>query len=281
MIETFTRPYAWQAIDLATSNAGAAILKAALPAPRVTALNAEITTYLATSNLGLPATGSADYDNFLGHNTIRMHGLIEKFPTSANVIGDPDIVSWAQRAMSPLAENVLLNAGELIEIQPGEPRQQAHRDSDSWPIPLSEHPFIVNAIFALDDFTEENGATWLAPHSWRWPKEQRAQTTDYQRAVMDRGDAIIFRGDLVHRGGANASAEPRRGLSISYCAGWLRTVENTFMNHSFDTVRAQNESVRALLGFGAYDGQAQQSGMLGLYENGHAGRYLDDEQPSH
>ena len=63
-------------------------------------------------------------------------------------------------------------------------------------------------------------------------------------------------------------------LSISYCAGWLRTVENTFMNHSFDTVRAQNESVRALLGFGAYDGQAQQSGMLGLYENGHAGRYL-------
>ena len=67
--------------------------------------------------------------------------------------------------MGSLAGEVLLNAGELIEIRPGEPRQQAHRDSDSWPIPLGPDPFIVNAIYALDDFTEENGATWIAPDS--------------------------------------------------------------------------------------------------------------------
>lgn len=276
MIETFTHPYAWDAIDQATQDRGAAILKAALAPTELLTLNNEIDAYLETSNLGLPATGSTEYDKFLGHNTIRMHGLIEKFPSSAHIIGNSDIVDWANRSMGPLAGEVLLNAGELIEIQPGEPRQQAHRDSDSWPIPLNAHPFIVNAIYALDDFTEENGATWIAPDSWRWPKEQRAKTSDYLRAVMKRGDAIIFRGDLMHRGGANNSNKPRRALSISYCAGWLRTVENTFMNHSLATIRGQNEQIKALLGFGAYDGKDQQSGMLGLYENGYPGRYLED-----
>lgn len=276
MIETFTHPYPWQTIDHTTQTTGAAILKGALPPTVLHSLNAEIDSYLEASNLGLPATGSRDYDKFLGHNTIRMHGLIEKFPSSSDIIGDTKIVDWANRTMGPLAGEVLLNAGELIEIRPGEPRQQAHRDSDSWPIPLNPHPFIVNAIYALDDFTEENGATWIAPDSWRWPKEQRAETSDYVRAVMKRGDAIIFRGDLIHRGGANDSDKPRRALSISYCAGWLRTVENTFMNHSLANIRGQSEQIKALLGFGAYDGQEQQSGMLGLYENGAPGRYLED-----
>ena len=276
MIETFTHPYPWQAIDHSTQTTGAAILQGALSPSLVQSLNAEIDSYLETSKLGLPATGSTDYDKFLGHNTVRMHGLIEKFPSSPEVIGETNVVEWARRTMGSLAGEVLLNAGELIEIRPGEPRQQAHRDSDSWPIPLGPDPFIVNAIYALDDFTEENGATWIAPDSWPWPKAQRAESSDYARAVMKRGDAIIFRGDLIHRGGANNSDKPRRALSISYCAGWLRTVENTFMNHSLDTIRGQSEQIKVLLGFGAYDGQDQQSGMLDLYENGYPGRYLED-----
>ena len=165
MIETFTHPYPWQAIDHSTQTTGAAILQGALSPSLVQSLNAEIDSYLETSKLGLPATGSTDYDKFLGHNTVRMHGLIEKFPSSPEVIGETNVVEWARRTMGSLAGEVLLNAGELIEIRPGEPRQQAHRDSDSWPIPLGPDPFIVNAIYALDDFTEENGATWIAPDS--------------------------------------------------------------------------------------------------------------------
>lgn len=276
MIETFTQPYPWDAIDHATQSTGAAILKGVLAPSLLQSLNDEVDIFLASSHLGLPDSGSDSYDSFLGHNTIRIQGLIEKFASSASIIGNADMVNWARRVMGPLAGDILLNAGELIEIKPGEPRQQAHRDSDSWPIPLTPHPFIVNAIYALDDFTAENGATWMAPGSWEWPKDRRAEPTDYVRAIMERGDAIIFRGDLIHRGGANDSDSPRRGMSISYCVGWLRTVENTFMNHSLDTVRGQSDLIKALLGFGAYDGEEQRTGLLGLYENGHPGHYLLD-----
>jgi len=48
------------------------------------------------------------------------------------------------------------------------------------------------------------------------------------------------------------------------------------MNHSLANIRGQSEQIKALLGFGAYDGQEQQSGTLGLYENGAPGRYLED-----
>ena len=177
--------------------------------------------------------------------------------------------------MAPISSHTLLNAAELIEIQPGEPRQPAHRDSDSWPIPLTETPFVVNIIYALDEFTLENGATWVAPGSWSWRKAQRAKTEDYERAVMHAGDAILFRGDLIHRGGANESSAPRRAISVSYCAGWLRPVENSYLNLSRETGRKQSKEMQNLLGFAAYDGEAQQSGLLGLYENGDPQRWLE------
>ena len=273
MLTTFARPYDWTLIDSETRTTGAAILQDVLDQKLLASLNQEIDSYLATATLGKPETGTDSYDQFLGHNTIRLHGLVEKFESAAELIADPEIVSWAERLIAPLATQISLNAGELIQIQPGEPRQAAHRDSDSWPLPIGADPYVVNAIYALDEFTLTNGATWLAPESWGWHADRRASEEEYLRAVMGPGDAIIFRGDLVHRGGANDSDTRRRAISISYAAGWLRTVENTYFNHSPAKVLNLPESLQQLLGYRLYDGSAQQSGMLGLYENGDPRKY--------
>ena len=148
------------------------------------------------------------YDLFLGHKTLRLHGLVEKVPSSAELIGRTELVAWAERLIGPLASSVLLNAGELIQIQPGEPAQYPHRDSDSWPVPIGEDPIIVNAIVALDPCTLENGATYVAPGSWQWEPKRQARADEFARAVMDPGDAVLFRGDLIHGGGENASVSP-------------------------------------------------------------------------
>ena len=275
MLQHFSRPLDWSTILPITRTTGGAIIEGALAPEAVELLNKEINTYLAQEGKIEPASGSESYDSFLGFNTIRRHGLLEKFPSAEQVIHHPELLPWVDEIMAPISGTTLLNAAELIEIRPGEPRQSAHRDSDSWPIPLTEDPFIVNIIYALDDFTLENGATWIAPHSWDWPKDRRAKTEDYERAVMRAGDAILFRGDLIHRGGANESGAPRRAISVSYCAGWLRPVENSFLNISRETVQKQSSKMQQLLGFTAYDGEAQQSGLLGLYENGDPQRWLE------
>ncbi|MEM7097190.1 MAG: phytanoyl-CoA dioxygenase family protein [Pseudomonadota bacterium] len=273
----FTRPFDWEQIDAATLDIGGCILKGLLTKAELLALNQEVDDYLDNSpKYGQPETGSAQYNQFLGHNTIRLHGLVEKFPSAAELVGHKEITSWATRILAPKADSILLNAGELIQINPGEPRQATHRDTDSWPIALEADPIIVNAIVAFDDFTEENGATAIAPASWSWDTDRRPNSDEYVRAIMQRGDAVLFRGDLIHGGGANHSGSPRRAISLSYCAGWLRTVENNYLNVSRATLAMLTPHLQSLLGYDVHDGSSLNAGMVGLYENGDPRRFVDE-----
>ena len=269
-------PYDWERIHADVQSTGAAIVRELFSANEVDELNAQVDGYvLAHPGAGLPDTGSEAYDRFLGGQTIRLQGLLDKLPAVADWLGNERLLAWAERSMAPLASSVLLSAGELIQIGSGEPRQFLHRDSDSWPATVTaSDPYVVNAIVALSKFTEHNGATWLVPGSWQWPRERRAVPGEFLQALMRPGDAVLFRGDVLHAGGANETEAPRRALSISYCAGWLRPVENSLLNVSRERVRELPDHLQGLLGYRAYDGSAQAGGMLGLYENGDPGAVL-------
>ncbi len=273
----FSAPYDWNAIDDAVRSIGGAILRGALTEGDVRQLNTEIDSYLlAHEDQAQANTGSALYDQFLGHKTLRLHGLVEKIPSSQAIIGRDALIDWAERLTAPVAGSVQLNAGELIQIQPGEPAQLPHRDTDSWiQMPLSEAPLMVNAIFALDDMTLENGATHVAPYSHSWAAGRMPAEDEFARAVMSAGDAVLFRGDVIHGGGANMSSGRRRALSISYCAGWLRPVENSYLNVSHETVRTLPKRLQNLLGYAVHDGTALNGGIVGLYENGDPSRALE------
>lgn len=274
----FTRPYDWSVVDAAIRERSGAILEGFLGPAKLRELNDQFDTYLEThSGRAAPETGNELYDLFLGHRTLRLHGLAEKIFACVDVLCDEELVGVAERLMQPIASSVLLNAGELIQIQPGEPAQLAHRDSDSWPVvPLAEHPVVVNALLALDDCTLENGATHLAPGSHAWPRERQAGEQEFARAVMRAGDGVFFRGDAVHHGGANRSEGRRRVVSLSYCAGWLRPVENSFLNVPLLIARRLPKRLQAVLGYAAHDGTAKRGGVVGLYENGDPARALAD-----
>ena len=273
-LKQFCEPYDWSEIDAEVADTGAVILTGFLGSSRVDTLNADVENYLQSVSSvdgqlpGLPATGSSIYNQFLGYRTLRLHGLLEKLPAVHSVLGSSSLLGWAERLLGPVATQPRLSAAELIQIQPGEPRQAAHRDSDSWPLPIGDAPFVVNAIIALSDFTATNGGTWVAPGSWRWPADRTYSSSDFVQSQMSAGDALLFRGDLVHGAGANDSDAHRRALSISFCAGWLRGVENCALNLSLQTVRGLSRDLQAVLGFAAYDGSARGTGLLGLYENG-------------
>ena len=275
---SFEAPYDWLAIDHAIHTAGSAILVNLFPPSEVATLNTEIDNYLAAQpGSGKPQSSSEAYDRFLGHNTVRLQGLIEKLPSAAAWIGSQTLCEWAARALEPVATSTLLNAGELIQIGPDEPRQYLHRDTDSWPLaPTGEHPVIVNAIVALSPFSFDNGATHLVPGSHCWQHERRAKPQEMAQAVMEPGDGLLFRGDVLHGGGANSTSSPRRAVSLSYCAGWLRPVENSILNISRGTVRSLPAHLRGLLGYAAYDGTRDNGGLVGLYENGDPGVLVRD-----
>jgi hypothetical protein len=127
----FSPDYDWDAIDTTVLESGGVILKNFLDHTELARLNGEIDHYLDQSDRGSPDTGDKIYDMFLGHKTVRLHGLAGKFESAADLIADERLVAWAERMMGPSAHSVLLNAGELIQISSGESTQFLHRDSDS------------------------------------------------------------------------------------------------------------------------------------------------------
>lgn len=254
-----------------TTDPGAIIVEGVLSTERVAAINAEVDAWLAGHpDDGAPRSGNELYDLFLGERTVRLHGLTAKLPgTGRNLLADPALLEWAQRALGASATGILLNADELIQIGPGEPAQYLHRDSDSWPaLAPGGEPFIVNAIVALGEVTPENGGTVVAPGSHRWAPGRQPTADEVIAVSMRPGDALLFRGDLLHGGGANTTDQPRRVVSLSYCAGWLRPVDNHLATLGISLVEAQDAVTRSLLGLGVHDATSQGGGLLGLVDGG-------------
>ncbi|WP_280312854.1 phytanoyl-CoA dioxygenase family protein [Nocardia abscessus] len=276
-VPRFREPYDWPAIDASVREHGAVVVEGLIAEHLRSDFTAELDAWLREhTDAGQADSGSALYDSFLGRKTLRLHGLAAKIPASGALIAHPDLRAWATRMLAPVSSGIQLNAGELIEIGPGEPAQYPHRDNDSWPhLPHTTDSVLVNAMIALTPFTEENGATNIALGSHEWPIKQNPAADQLVRAVMAPGDVLLFRGDAIHGGGANRTTdERRRGLSLSYCAGWLRPVENSVLNVPPQTAVNLSPEVQALLGYAAHDATAVGGGMLGLYENGDPGRVL-------
>ena len=99
----FGTPFDWVAIDAAIAAVGVVILEEFLTVEAVRELNDEIDAHLAAGTSGFPETGSDGYDRFLGHNTIRLHGLMTKFPSTIALIGNESVLDWVDRTLAPMA----------------------------------------------------------------------------------------------------------------------------------------------------------------------------------
>jgi len=79
----------------------------------------------------------------------------------------------------------------------------------------------VSAIWALDEFTEENGATQLIPGSHLWSDDSPPpRSEDAVSITMPAGSVVVFAGTLLHRGGASRGGDTRLGVTPQYCQPW-------------------------------------------------------------
>ena len=106
-------------------------------------------------------------------------------------------------------------------------------------------------MWALDDFTTENGATELIPGSHLWGPDEAPTADDPRtiRATMPAGSVMIWQGPLFHRGGATASNATRLGITLQYCQPWLRQIENMVLAVPPEQAARYSKRVRAMLGY--------------------------------
>jgi ectoine hydroxylase-related dioxygenase (phytanoyl-CoA dioxygenase family) len=211
-------------------------------------------------------TGRNSFEGFATRRIYALFAKTRRFDANAT---DPLLLSVVERLLGP---GFLLSAPTGISIGPGEAAQRLHRDDSVYPVPRPHAELVVNTMWALDDFTTENGATVVVPGSHRWPPERRALDSEAAKATMPAGSVLFYLGSLLHAGGANHSAAPRLGVILEYCAGWLRPQENHVLGVPKAIVRELPDRLRELLGYGIH------GSLLGYVDGRHPSKFLADQR---
>jgi len=241
----FTRNEAVDAVDLALVERqreellreGFIILRDVMPAEALVGLRAEAEPHLREFGR----------NTLEGERTQRIYGLPEKIRAADAFIVHPLILAHLDRLLRP---NYLLSQAQAINIMDGSPAQPLHTDDAFYPFPPPRPALSVATIFAIDDFTEENGATVVIPRSHLWGQRRRPQPDDDRvKAIMSAGSCILLLGNLWHGGGENYSGESRLAFTAQYCEPYLRTQENYFLSVSRETVAGLSEDMKRLLGY--------------------------------
>ncbi|MEO0994348.1 MAG: phytanoyl-CoA dioxygenase family protein, partial [Pseudomonadota bacterium] len=202
---------------------GAVIVEGVLTAEALAKLKSEIMPYVEATDAGR--------DDFTGRRTTRTGALVARSEACRDIVMNNAILKAAQGFLKPYCEKVQLHLTQLIRIMPGQPKQVLHRDRLAWGgfLPKELEPQF-NTIWAITDFTKENGATQVVPGSNSWDPDRDPEESEVQYAEMPAGSVLIYSGSVIHGGGANTSDADRMGLNITYALGWLRQEENQYLS---------------------------------------------------
>lgn len=220
---------------------GAVILADILDRRRVDAVLSEIMPYVDATRTGA--------DDFSGRLTTRTGALAARSPACRELILNPLVLEAARRFLSPFCSRIQLHLSQIIRLEPGQPAQAIHRDRWAWGTFLKGVEPQFNTIWALTDFTEENGATQVVPGSTTWPDQRRPEAHEIASAVMSRGSVLLYTGSVFHGGGANRSEGDRIGANLTYALGWLRQEENQYLSCPPEIARDLAPELQDLLGY--------------------------------
>ena len=258
-----------QGVLVAIDRHGFAVIENAVDAADCDRLVAEMRPYIDATPHGLHGLGG----------TRRVGALVARSPASRRLIAHPVILRLADAILGNQrlgGDAVQINgkAGkgkrgfrypwqlhltQIIDVGPGAGTEamphhlKLHRANGMW-----VHDFQnanldpqVEVMWALTDFTEDNGATHVVLGSHR--EEPRGGTLSHRQptvqAVMNKGSALVWTGWSVHGAGVNTSAGRRIGMNINYALAFLAQEENQILACPPHLARKLPEPLQRLIGY--------------------------------
>lgn len=191
-------------------------------------------------------TGRDEYD---GRCTRRTGALVARCPTARDLVMHPTITATVGAFLDHVT-SYQLHLTQIISIEPGETQQKLHRDQmafDFFPFPADYHAQ-CNTMWALTDFTADNGGTHVVPGSSQVPDDEGLAMPGAQ-VEMRRGSVLFYDGKVLHGGGANRSDGIRRGVNITYSVGWVRQEENQYLSCPPEIARTLDDDLLRMMGY--------------------------------
>lgn len=224
----------------ALDRAGCCVFDGLLEADVLDAIRHELDPHASVAALGV--------GEFEGIRTRRTGAVVLRSETYRSIARHPAIRAAGDHVLG-YATTWMLSATELIEIFPGQPAQPVHRDQ--WKYDYVDLPVEVevNAMWAMTDFTEANGATRVVPGSHHLANDLRFDHADTVAAEMSKGSLLVYLGRTYHSGGANLSGEVRIGLSLQHSVGWLARGEQMMIECPPDVVAEWDDDLTRFIGY--------------------------------
>jgi ectoine hydroxylase-related dioxygenase (phytanoyl-CoA dioxygenase family) len=260
-LEYFAAESATADIIEALKRDGAAVVRNQVPAALADAV-------LADLREPFDRVGRFDESDFNGYKTLRVSAILRDSVRSAELIAHQRVLDVADAILLEHCRNYRIGSLTAIEILPGETDQYLHTDDAIYPLRIPGMQLQISAMWSLNDFTIENGATRvvLGSHLEQDPdkyynRDKNAEGPEnLVQAVMPKGSLLLYLGTTWHGGGANRTDKPRAGLINTYALGWLRQEENMYLQVPREVADAYPEIIRNLLGY-------QKHRTLGAYQN--------------
>jgi len=106
-------------------------------------------------------------------------------------------------------------------LRSGSYASNIHRDIRTF---SGDIPLLLNTIIALDDFTENNGATWLlrGSHKAKEKPTEKLFWEDAKQITMNAGDILLFNSNVWHAAGVNTTDKRRRSVTPMFCKPFMK-----------------------------------------------------------
>ena len=142
-----------------------------------------------------------------------------------------------------------------MDIEPTEKPQMIHADDYALKVPKPHIPLMATTIWAITDFTDENGGTRSVPESHRGEDPDFAKTHESKPEVMKAGSVLVLHGRTWHGGGGNSTDDVwRLGINMQYCAGFVRQQQNQALSIPVDVAKTCDERLLRLCGYNLFNG---------------------------
>ncbi|WP_035373347.1 phytanoyl-CoA dioxygenase family protein [Pseudoduganella violaceinigra] len=173
--------------------------------------------------------------------------LTQADPAFLELAGNPRILDVLGRL---IVGKFILNQQNGIINPPGETYNQAawHRDLPYQHF-VSSSPLALNALFCLDDFTRENGSTFVLPATHKSINYPSAAYIEKHAVQLEAkaGQYLLLDCMMFHSGGFNRTHKERRAVNHVYTIPYFKQqIKLAGLMHHHELTPAQRE----LFGFG-------------------------------